>query len=887
MVISIFLFLSRKGLPKLDYIKSWSFFHAIEINVMRALFIILTIALLSPITGWTQDQVFKNLQAFKTEANIKIDAHLDEADWATADLAKDFVLFSPNPGNSPRNKTEIKLMYDNTAIYIGARMYEVAADSVLKAFGPRDQIGVCDAFSVILNTYDDDVNAVEFIVSAAGVQGDIKYSSSGEDSNWNAVWISEVRIDEKGWIAEIKIPYSALRFSEKDEQVWALNFIRNNRRLNERSSWNEVDPDINGFLNQSGKLLGIQGISPPIRLAFFPYISAAINHFPFEDENIRDLSSSFSAGMDVKYGISDAFTLDMTLIPDFGQTRSDDQVLNLSAFEVRFDENRQFFTEGTELFNKGNLFYSRRIGNTPNKYYEVFDNLGETEIIKKNPSKNRLVNSTKISGRTEKGLGIGVFNSITKNMYAEIEDTLSGETRRVLTNPLTNYNVFVLDQNLKNGSFLSFVNTNVWRNGVDEEANVTATVFRLNNKKRSFGLETNFALSQIYPTNFENVQLGYSLDLMLAKLSGRYNVQLVYEEKNNTYNNNDLGFTRFNNYRQIGLYNQYHFFDPFSIFNDLHLRLGLEYSRLYQPDLHAQFGLNINYFTTFKNFLTQGLWHYMRPFNSFNHYEPRTEGRYFNRNAFYNTGFFISSDYRKRFALDMEGNFNHEKGKGRYSSNISFDPRIRISDRMNLRPGYYLGINKRYLGYTTSLDDGDIIFGERNQRTDETYLRLEYAFTEKMNLEFRARHYWSSAKNNKYFLLETDGSLASTNYTGVDSDGISLNDVSFNAFNIDCIYTWQFAPGSEMIVVWKNAISNSTTEIPDNYIQNFGETLQNPQANNFSIKLLYYVDYLYFKKKQVKDIETFGQIKRKRNYHDSNLNKEKRMKQQMSQNDFL
>ena len=209
--------------------------------------------------------------------------------------------------------------------------------------------------------------------------------------------------------------------------------------------------------------------------------------------------------MDVKYGINEAFTLDMTLIPDFGQVQSDNKVLNLTPFEVKYNENRPFFTEGTELFNKGNLFYSRRVGGQPLHYGDVENQISSNEEVVKNPVESKLINATKISGRTKSGLGIGFFNALTKPMYAEVEDN-NGNKREIETNPLTNYNIVVLDQTLKNNSSISAINTNVTRSGSDYDANVTAGLFNFNNKKNTYNWYGKFALSQLIYPEAKNVK---------------------------------------------------------------------------------------------------------------------------------------------------------------------------------------------------------------------------------------------------------------------------------------------------------------------------------------------------------------------------------------------
>lgn len=295
----------------------------------------------------------------------------------------------------------------------------------------RDKIGVNDYVGVVLDTYNDKINAVGFYLTPLGEQYDAKYSStSGEDDSWNAVWDGEAQLQVDGWTFEMRIPYSALRFVSKDNQTWGLNITRNRKKSGRQFMWNPVDPNVNGFINQEGQWTGIEKIKSPVRLSFSPYFSTYANHYPNVDSKLEDWTSSFNGGVDVKYGISDAFTLDMTLVPDFGQVQSDNKVLNLTPFEVRYNENRPFFTEGTELFSKGNLFYSRRVGGEPIHVGDVYDQLGANEDVINNPLQSKLINATKVSGRTKKGFGLGVFNAITKPMYATIENSVTKATRK-------------------------------------------------------------------------------------------------------------------------------------------------------------------------------------------------------------------------------------------------------------------------------------------------------------------------------------------------------------------------------------------------------------------------------------------------------------------------
>jgi len=312
----------------------------------------------------------KTLDATRISEKITLDAALDEPAWQSAPSATDFVFQWPTPGKPGTQQTIVKILYDDAALYVGVQCFDTHPDSIFHRLSKRDELENTDFFSIILDTYRDGQNALAFGVTPDNVQFDSKYSianansnngnNDGEDPAWDAVWKSSARITPDGWVAEMVIPYSAIRFPKKEIQDWGLNFYRSVRRRGETDSWNEVKADIAGSLNQMGVLTGVRDIKAPLRLSATPFVAAYANNAYNQSSGPRSSwTYPWSIGMDLKYGINEAFTLDATVIPDFGQVRSDQNVLNLSPFEVRFNENRQFFTEGTELFNKGGLFYSR------------------------------------------------------------------------------------------------------------------------------------------------------------------------------------------------------------------------------------------------------------------------------------------------------------------------------------------------------------------------------------------------------------------------------------------------------------------------------------------------------------------------------------------------
>lgn len=781
----------------------------------------------------------KKLQAQRTNTSPKIDGDLSDAVWTNAPIATDFIELRPVPGRLElkEGRTEMKLLYDDYAIYIAARMYD-KPDSVAHELVPRDQIGNADFTGVVFDTFLDGVNGNGFFVTAAGVQFDAKYSLiSGEDSNWNAVWESSVSIDSLGWTAEFKIPYSALRFSTKDIQSWGLNFIRKRSGANRQTFWNNIDPKENGFINQSGVLEGLKGIKAPLRLSFSPYISTLVSHYPYHTPGIKNTQTAVNGGMDVKYGINQSFTLDMTLIPDFGQVQSDNRILNLSPFEVKFDENRQFFTEGTEMFNKADLFYSKRIGSIPS--YFNYSNLKTGDKLIKDPQEAKILNATKISGRTAKGLGIGLFNAITNKMYAEAEDE-QGQRRTFESQPLTNYNIFVLDQSLKNNSSVSIINTNVLRQGSDYDANVSAALFNINNKRNKYFINGSGKLS--YVTSNPKNREGYSYDVALGKKSGNLTFNYEQEFSDTRFDPSDMGFYTNNNFFDQSIEVGYSIYKPGKWYNEIQTRTEVEYSRRYKPGDYQSLGIFSGLYAQFKNFWSvelNGNW--LAESNDF--YESRN-GQIYKAPESYRIGIYVNPNRAK--AYNFGGNITRVK-KAMFngvSYNFYLFQNFRVSDKLAFGLDLNYAPSFNYVNWV-GFNGQQAVFSRYDRNTVENSMDAKYSFSNKMGLSFRLRHYWSDRRNKDFYALNNAGGL--NPYTGPTLQNVDRN---YNVFNIDFIYTWQFAPGSELSVTYKNAAENSEKFYTKRYHRNLENILEGSQNNSLSVKVLYYVDYLNLVKKK-------------------------------------
>lgn len=774
----------------------------------------------------------------RTDAEIQVDGILDEAAWRDAPVATDFIQNNPRPGKPASQKTEVRMLYDDVAIYVGATLYDVHNDSIARQLSQRDNTENADIFAVYFDTYNDRLNAFQFMVTASGVKVDVRISQAGDDLSWDAVWHSQVQVANGNWYVEMKIPFSALRFPKKDVQQWGINFFREIRRFREQSYWNHINPAIDGFVNQFGVLNGISDVQADTRLFFFPYASAYVENVSSPQMG-SETNTIINGGMDIKYGINDAFTLDVTLIPDFGQVLPDNEVLNLSPFEVFFVERRQFFTEGTELFNKGDIFYSRRIGGTPVNYSRVASNLAPDETIVENPQETQLINSTKFSGRTNKGLGIGVLNSVTAPSYATIE-TGDGIQRREMTNPFSNYNVFVLDQNLKNNSYISLINTSVWREGADYDANVTATDFKFMDKTNTWQAAGIGAVSQKYGTE-NGTDMGYRYFLDLGKVSGNFQYGLEHQLETDRYDPNDLGFLAANNEMATRLKLAYNVFEPYSIFLRSWTNFSFNHFRLYNPSVFTGVTSEFSHRMLLKGFLMTNVSLTAAPIGWKDYFETRTFDQYYQAPRQYGVGGWISSDYSK--VLSIDANFNyldmHENNRHEFSYGIS--PRWRVSDRLFLITESNFIDQFDDIGFVNRDAEENIVFGKRDRRTIENLFTARYNFGPSMDIFFRLRHYWSKAEYDAYYTVGPEGALNPTDYA-------VNHDVNFNVFNIDLAFTWIFTPGSELSVVWKNVINEAGDEIPDTYFSNVENLLDLPQLNSLSVRVLFFVDYLWLKK---------------------------------------
>jgi hypothetical protein len=788
-----------------------------------------------------------------TEQSPRIDGILDDEAWKGLPEATDFLQTIPYNGKKATYPTSARITYDNTAIYVGAFMYDPNPDSILTGLAHRDANDSelnADLFIVELNPYNDDQMLFAFKLSASNVQVDERVTFNNWDKSWDGIWYSETHISDSGWSAEIKIPYSTLRIPNSEKQVWGLHLWRCIKRYEEWLSWNFVDEKVQGTVHQVGELHGIENIEPPVRLSVTPYFSVYGENSSSgtsswlnetEDVVVNDVHSSswtkaIKGGLDLKYGINESYTLDMMLIPDFGQVQSDDIVHNYTTVETYYNENRQFFTENTELFSRAGLFYSRRIGAQPKGYGGVMWGTAERgDSLIENPGEAQILNAIKVSGRSANGTAIGVLNAITANTFAEYIDTL-GEKQKEKTQPFTNYNVLVVDQALKNNSFISIIRTNVRTPNWNYIANVTGTEFMFSNKKNSYNITGSGAVSEIISGEPET---GYYTNLQVNKTSGNFRFHIhnqIYEDE---YNPTDLGYLARNNIILSDISTEYNIIDPFWKILSLYNSLSVNHEALFNPQrfIMTEFHLSSN--ATFQNQFRLHIGAGLKPFGTYDYFEPRVPGwRYYEPESSYG-GFSIGTDRRKTFSLSGElwRWQTHSDNMSTFIYGLS--PSVRVNDRFVINGSYNGNLMKNSYGFETKTDENDtIIFARRDISEQTAVLAINYIFTSKMALSIRGRFYRNRIEKHDFYLLNKDGS--------VNKDYVmqhTWQHENRNNFNVDLIYTWQFAPGSELSVAWKNSINYDDDNVSRSYFGNLDRTWRTVQNNSLSIKMLYYLDY--------------------------------------------
>lgn len=773
------------------------------------------------VCAWSQ-QTFnltnQSALAFRVDEPPVVDGLLMESIWQTEPSAKNFTQSRPFPQSAPTHETEVWIAFDDQNLYVAAVMYDPAPDSILQQLSVRDRVENSDEFGIWFSPYNDGINSVGFSTTPRGALNDFIMNAQGSDDAWNGVWEVKSQVHEAGWSTEIRIPWSQFRMPtlpDGEGQVWGMNIWRTVRRTREETVWNALDPTMQGMVNQGGVLKGIEGVNTPPRIALFPYVSSYATTAK-DGNGQRQWAAPVNGGLDAKLGIGDAFTLDMTLVPDFGQVVTDNLVLNLSPFEVQFAENRPFFLEGTDLFNKGGVFYSRRVG-----------------------SEGQLFNASKFSGRTASGTGIGVFQAFAR-------DTTDG------ANALTSYNVSVVDQNLPNNGYITALSTATVRSDNGRDAYVQATEYSFRNSDNSYEVSGSAARNVMAQGDTSSHEEGHTWAVNLAKTSGQFRGMAGHYRESEYYNPNDLGYLAAPNEIVSFADLEYGIYKPFGTFNRMWWNLGADLNQLYAPRAYSNWTWGMEWAAVTKTFWFNKLEVEGQPEPGQDWFASRIDEIPFTTPSWSSMSFVTSTDYRRMVALDgfVKRTWRREVDDWNEFF-LRLAPRFRFSDRLSVDYVWSWQRRLNELGWVSVEDDlwstaPISLFGRRENTSHTHVLNASYIFTPTSSLSARLRHYWSIVDYTEFFNLQSDGSLAESPFNAIYMDeesNTSTKDLNYNAWSIDLVYRWIFSPGSELSLVWKNTLNESGNAIPSNYRENWQQMLDEGFTNSLSLRALYFLDY--------------------------------------------
>lgn len=667
-----------------------------------------------------------------------------------------FVQVRPDYGQPSTNDTEYAIAYDDRNVYVFMRMYDADPAGTPREVTPRDQFtNGADWAAIAIDTYGRLQTAYGFFVSAAGTQVDQLFFGNGnEDPGWNAVWESAVGFDEESWTVELRIPLAAIRFPTSPEQPWRVLLYRVDRRRTEEGFQIPFDATQRGILAQMEPLTGVRGIEPPLRLELYPYASTGTGR-----SEGGAYTGNWSVGTDLRYGINEAFTLDMTLVPDFSHVRSDEEVLNLSVFDVRYDENRPFFTEGTELFNRYNLFYSRRIG-------EAY----------RGEEAPPLFNAFKVTGRSAGGTGLGVLNAVT-------QDTDSGD-------PWMNYNILSVDQTFGQRNTVGFMNTNVWRGNGNRNANVSAFHADLYDKTSTWRVEAAGIVSRV--TGDGNGGDGFRGILEAGKVRGDLRVEYEADLVTTDYSVRDFGFQQATNYLEQEFNIMAQDLDGRGPFQATEAWLNTEIQHRLVPFEYGQFETELGAWGRLRNNWSMFGWIWSSPFGQNDFFDARREGAVIAEPWIAMSGGGLNTDNRKRLSLNLEGRHGRVPDWGQAITETQTRLNLRLSDRLSATYGLSAAWNLNQRGgFSGNLVGSEILIGRRDVRTITHRAGFRVTPDVRSSLDVSLYRIRTDVEYDRYFALGTNRKMTPT-ATAPASDPSRI----FRYMALDANWQVQFAPGS-------------------------------------------------------------------------------------------
>jgi hypothetical protein len=779
--------------------------------------------------------------------------------WRTAPAITQFRQHDPVEDGDPRYRTEARIAYDAKYLYVFVRAYDPSPDSVMAFLSRRDARTQSDYIHVMVDSYNDKRTGFRFTVNPLGVKRDVYISNDGnEDLSWDGVWDAVTRVDEQGWVAEYRIPFSQLRFPESESHTFGFAIWRDIARHGERISWPLFRRTQMGFVSQWGEVDGFHGIATPRRLEVLPYSVTSDAPRPSAAGFNRQQTVTF--GADVKYGITSNLTLDGTVNPDFGQVEADPAVLNLGAFEQFFEERRPFFLEGAGIFNfANNLFYSRRVGRSPQ--------LGGTYFRDDNPLNTTILGAAKVTGRTAGGLNVGFINAVA--------DRELGSGARTIE-PQTNYAVLRLSQDLRNGNSGVGLMATATNRSLDDDTRrfLRESAYAVGvDARHRFGPNNNYQVSgsavgslvtgsqeAMWRTQrtavhqFQRPDSRYEVDSSRTQMAGsRFNVSVGKQgggiTRFNTgvtrisagYEVNDAGFQTRADHTQNGNWFGLQFMQPTKLYRRLFVNFN-NWNEFTTDGLHLNTGGNININGELPN-----QWWFWTGYNVTGVgevYDDRVMrgGAALRRNLRQNVWFGFETDNRKSVSYTSQGYVVFRDVSG--SSVWGVDPAVRFRAGGRVQGSVAFNYSEEtndQQWYNNFNTPGGVAytFARLEQKTAGITTRLDYTMTPTLSLQVYAQPFVTAGDYSN--LREVVAPRADRYedrfqpYTAVEP-----NDFNFKQFRSNTVFRWEYRPGSVLFFVWQQGRQDFRNPGSFEFGRDYGDLFRTRSDNTFLIKASYW-----------------------------------------------
>jgi hypothetical protein len=826
--------------------------------------------ILTSVSGQTVEK--KQYKATRISTAPTINGILDDVEWQSGTWGDDFTQYEPFNGRPPSQRTEFKILFDDDNLYVAVKAYDTSPDSIVNRLTRRDEVDG-DLVGIIVDSFHDLRTGFLFGVSSSGVKYDQMFINDGEnqDGTWDPNWWVKTSINKEGWIAEMKIPFSQVRFENKSGDVWGLEIARIYYRKNETIFWQHLPRDAPGLVHLFGELSGLEQIKPRKILDVTPYGVARTETFKAESGNpflSKGRASKLNAGIDAKIGITNNMTMDLTINPDFGQVEADPSEVNLSAYETFFSEKRPFFIEGSNITNFGlgigdggigndNLFYSRRIGRRPQGYPDLQD--GWNADV---PTSTTILGAAKLTGKTKNGLSLGFVEAMTAEEKAEI-DTLGGRKYETVE-PLTNYFVGRVQKDIHEGKTIIggiFTSTNR-----DLDANLGTFMHKaaytggadftqyFKDKSWMFNLNAAFSLVEGSKTAILNTQqssaryfqrpdndyavldsnrtslAGSGGRMQIMKLNGHWNFLYATIWKTPGFETNDLGYIREADQILTVLWAQYSQWEPKGIYKRYNISADFFAANNFGGDwIGKGFEWNAN----------MGLKNYWNVWTGGNLGSSSLStgilrgGPMMKMPGSINVRFGISTDYRKKLVFDVNANIS--EGFIKDSRDVSTSLGITIKPTnwlvLTVSPGYSRSFSElQYVSQIEYNGRNKYIFASIDRKTINTSFRINLNLSPNLTFQYWGQPFVATGKyyDHKFILdpmadsyhdrfwtysksqISYDGDQYNIdeNLNGTIDYSFGKRDFNVQEFLSNLVVRWEYSPGSSVYLVWSQTRSN-------------------------------------------------------------------------------